>query len=198
MERRIIFVSILVFLSIGSVNTQQIQGKKYMPPEGFVPDEETAIKIAEAVWLPIYGRSVLGQKPYKATLIDGKNWLVVGTEGKVAFAEIDKYSGEILRVNLLANSIGTQYSPGGHMPSKGFVPDEETAIKIAEAVWLPIYGRSVLGQKPYKATLMDGKNWLVEGTGRRILSFIFASGGGVAFTEIDKFSGEILWVIHER
>lgn len=32
--------------------------------------------------------------------------------------------------------------PGGG--ANGFVPAAETAVKIAEAVWLPIYGESVL------------------------------------------------------
>ena len=39
------------------------------------------------------------------------------------------------------------------MPSGGFVPDAATAKKIAEAVWLPIYGKKVLSEKPYQATL---------------------------------------------
>jgi hypothetical protein len=78
MERKIILVLILALLSVGSVNTQEIQKKKYIPPEGFVSDEETAVKIAEAVWLPIYGRSVLRQKPYKATLTDDNIWFVTG------------------------------------------------------------------------------------------------------------------------
>ena len=32
--------------------------KGYLPKEGFVPDKNTAIKIAEAVWFPIYGESI--------------------------------------------------------------------------------------------------------------------------------------------
>jgi hypothetical protein len=28
----------------------------------------------------------------------------------------------------------------GHVPPKGFVPDAVTASRIAEAVWIPIYG----------------------------------------------------------
>jgi hypothetical protein len=117
---------------------------------------------------------------------------------RVAFAEIDKYSGEILQVNQVSNSAGMPYSIEKHIPHEGFVPDEETAVKIAEAVWLPVYGRSVLREKPYKATLTDDNIWLVEGTRKGILPSIFATGGGVAFAEIDKLSGKILYVIHER
>ena len=37
----------------------------YQPPDGYVPDAKTAIRIAEAVWLPIYGKKVLDdEKPY--------------------------------------------------------------------------------------------------------------------------------------
>lgn len=52
----------------------------YTRKEGFVPDEATAIKIAEAIWLPIYGKQVLERKPYKAELDSTKTkWIVVGT-----------------------------------------------------------------------------------------------------------------------
>jgi hypothetical protein len=57
----------------------------------------------------------------------------------------------------------------GYRPPNGFVPDKETAIKIAEAVWLPIYGESVLSQKPYEVMLIDEKIWIVEGTRRGLL-----------------------------
>lgn len=33
------------------------------PKDGLVPNAETAIKIAEAVWLPIYGDGVFKKKP---------------------------------------------------------------------------------------------------------------------------------------
>jgi hypothetical protein len=82
------------------------------PHNGFVPDEETAVKIAEAVWIPIYGKSVLRQKPYKATLADDKIWLVEGTKGMSASAGINKYTEEILRVNQSANSIDIQHPLG--------------------------------------------------------------------------------------
>jgi hypothetical protein len=75
----------------------------YMPKEGNVPTEEVAIKIAVAVWEPIYGaKQIEGEKPYHATLDDGV-WTVEGTlpegmKGGVALAEIAKKDGRILRV----------------------------------------------------------------------------------------------------
>ena len=75
----------------------------YIPPSGYVPDEKTAVSIAEAVWLPIYGDRIYGSKPFKARLHDGV-WFVEGTLpknwiGGVPEAEISKQDGRILRVS---------------------------------------------------------------------------------------------------
>ena len=78
---------------------------KFVPDEGFVPTEAVAVKIAVAVWEPIYGvEDIARQKPYRATLADGV-WTVQGTfaeaegrKGGVALAEIAKKDGRILRV----------------------------------------------------------------------------------------------------
>lgn len=73
-------------------------------PEGYVPDEATAIAIAVAVWMPIYGKDRIEEKkPYKAALKNGI-WHVRGTipqgwKGGVPEAEISKYNGLILRVS---------------------------------------------------------------------------------------------------
>jgi len=46
----------------------------------------------------------------------------------------------------------------------GYVPDAETAIRIAEAVCEPIYGRErVIGQRPFRADLNDKSIWVVRG-----------------------------------
>ncbi|PYK37379.1 MAG: hypothetical protein DME49_12060 [Verrucomicrobia bacterium] len=64
----------------------------YMPPAGYVPDEATAIKIAVAVWEPIYGAKLIAsEKPFRAALHNGV-WTV-------AVAEISKKDGTILRVS---------------------------------------------------------------------------------------------------
>ncbi len=71
--------------------------------EGLVPNEETAITIAVAVWGPIYGKEHIQQKaPYRAVLKDGV-WYVTGSlrfgwKGGVPEAEISKKDGRILRV----------------------------------------------------------------------------------------------------
>jgi hypothetical protein len=76
----------------------------YKPKEGYVPDEKTAIRIAVAVWIPIYGeKEIEGEKPYQAKLDKGV-WTVEGSLpegwlGGVAVAEIAKDDGCILRVS---------------------------------------------------------------------------------------------------
>ena len=77
--------------------------RTYMPPQGYVPDADTAIKIAVAVWEPIYGRKqIRSQRPIVATLREGV-WLVRGSlprgaVGGVAEADISKKDGRVLRV----------------------------------------------------------------------------------------------------
>lgn len=74
------------------------------PMNGYVPDEETAIRIAIAVWVPIYGeKKIEKEKPYNAILKDGV-WYVLGSlpkgyRGGVAEAEIIKESGKIIRIS---------------------------------------------------------------------------------------------------
>ena len=63
-----------------------------------------------------------------------------------------------------ASSIFSENNLDCYKPKNGFVPNKETALKIAEAVWLPIYGKSIYNEKPFKATLLNGQIWQVEGT----------------------------------
>jgi hypothetical protein len=76
----------------------------YKPDAGYVPDTKTAIKIAVAVWEPIYGeKQIASEKPYNAVLTNGV-WTVQGSlpkdwVGGVAIAEIVKDDGRILRVS---------------------------------------------------------------------------------------------------
>src|SRR5215469_10540523 len=49
-------------------------------------------------------------------------------------------------------------------PARGYVPDAATAVKIAEAVLIPVYGEEkIVSERPFKAKL-DGDVWTVEGT----------------------------------
>ncbi|MFN7943909.1 MAG: YbbC/YhhH family protein [Blastocatellia bacterium] len=79
-----------------------------------------------------------------------------------------------------------------YKPKQGYVPDAKTAIKIAEAVWLPIYGEKVLkDERPFQATLENGV-WIVNGTLPQGML------GGTAEARISKETGCILRVIHYK
>lgn len=76
----------------------------YVPKDGFVPDSKTAIAIAVAVLIPIYGEDeVNGKRPYRATLKHGK-WIITGSLAKnvvggVPEVQLSKSSGKVLKVS---------------------------------------------------------------------------------------------------
>jgi hypothetical protein len=79
-----------------------------------------------------------------------------------------------------------------YKPKDGYVPNAETAIAIAVAVWNPIYGKDQIAkEKPYKAHLSKGI-WTVEG------SLPEGADGGVAEADISKDDGRILRVVHGK
>jgi hypothetical protein len=70
------------------------------------------------------------------------------------------------------------------------VPNEQVALRIAEAVLIPIYGQETIdAEKPLVATLREGV-WTVTGTlpPRHV--------GGVALIEIARADGRIIRVSH--
>ncbi len=111
-KKIIIAFSLLLLLFIFAsalYAADETQKYNYKPQQGYVPDEETAIKIAVAVWIPIYGKEIIEkEKPYIATLKNGV-WYVTGSlpkakaservVGGVAEAEINKDDGKIIRIS---------------------------------------------------------------------------------------------------
>lgn len=83
------------------------------------------------------------------------------------------------------------YEDKPNLVFKDFVPDKETAIKIAEAVLLPIYGKKIYKQRPFVARLKTSNVWAVEGT-------LHTTKGGVAYIEIQKKDAKILKIYHEK
>jgi hypothetical protein len=75
---------------------------------------------------------------------------------------------------------------------RDYVPDAETAIRVAEAIWLPIYGKGIFENKPFVAKLKDSTIWIVEGTLKDNLL------GGVPYIEIQKSDCRILKVTHGK
>jgi hypothetical protein len=100
-------------------------------------------------------------------------------------------AASLLSASLVASAQPS--TPHNVLPAQGYVPDAETAIRIAVAVWTPIYGAAKIEtEKPYRATLHEGV-WLVEGT---LPSEHHR--GGVAVAEISKKDGRILRVSHGK
>lgn len=105
----------------------------------------------------------------------------------------------LLGLNLSLQLLGRPASASeySYQPPKGFVPDRATATRIAEAVLIPVYGKSVIQHElPLKATLRKGV-WVVTGTLPRGPKDT-PSFGGVAIVHIAKRDGRILRMIHER
>lgn len=77
-------------------------------------------------------------------------------------------------------------------PKNGFVPDESTAIQIAEAAVKAQYGdKTVSNEQPFHARLY-GETWIVKGT-------LHPQGalGGTAVVKISKLDGKILFMTHQ-
>ena len=69
----------------------------FMPDDGCVPDNETAIRIAEAIWIPIYGDEIYERKPFIAELIGDSVWAVAGR--KATSASPSNTSAETVRLD---------------------------------------------------------------------------------------------------
>lgn len=98
----VVSFAIVVFFSINMAldNTAE---HNYVPPKGYVPDDTTALKIADAILTPIYGKDLNWQKPYSVKLIGDTTWIVTGrfpknAIGGVAHIEIRKSDCKIIRV----------------------------------------------------------------------------------------------------
>lgn len=91
---------IISFLGLSIVFSN---AQDFIPKNGFVPDEKTAIAIAVAVWSPIYGaEQIQSEKPFTAVLKGGvwhvEGTLPKGTAGGVATADISQKDARIIRV----------------------------------------------------------------------------------------------------
>ncbi len=77
-------------------------------------------------------------------------------------------------------------------PTTGFIPDEATAVRVAEAMLEAVYGpKKLQEERPYSATL-DGDAWLVRG------SVPHGALGGTAVMRLSKSDGRVLFFINEQ
>jgi hypothetical protein len=108
----------------------------------------------------------------------------------------------IIAVSVLAAVVAVAYSQTQQAPSvrpkEGFVPNVETAVKVGEAVLMPVYGEEkILGERPFGAAL-QGDIWTVEGTLHCGGSPGTLCEGGTAVVKISKTSGQILFMMHYK
>lgn len=78
-------------------------------------------------------------------------------------------------------------------PTNGFVPDEVTALKIAEAVAIAQWGeKQIAAERPFKARLR-GSVWTIRGT-------LHSEGipGGTAVIKLNKVTGAVMFAIHQQ
>ena len=107
----------------------------------------------------------------------------------------------ILVVTLLLASFAFSKRDTGYVPKAGYVPDSKTAVSIAEAVLMPVYGaKQIESERPFTATLKN-EVWTVEGTlrcsdGKGGVSTDCA--GGVAAVRISEKDARILYMIHGK
>jgi hypothetical protein len=93
---------------------------------------------------------------------------------------------------------GIYVSPGfsrdaSYKPKNGFIPDQKTAVAVAEAVLSAIYGNKLIAsERPFSAKLVAGV-WVVEGSLPES-----TPNGGVAEIRISKQTGCILRVMHGK
>jgi hypothetical protein len=86
-----------------------------------------------------------------------------------------------------------------YTPKDGFVPDSTTAVRVAEAVLIPVYGKAKIeSERPFKATLEKGV-WTVDGTlhcSDRKGGVTTDCDGGSAEVKLSKADGRVLKMIH--
>ncbi|MDZ5645989.1 YbbC/YhhH family protein [Nitrospirillum sp. BR 11828] len=93
-------------------------------------------------------------------------------------------------------SFATVSFAASYLPEAGYVPNEQTAIAVAEAVLIPVYGKAKIElEKPLTAKLEDGR-WVVDGHLRQ--GWLSVNLGGTAHVVIDKQTGQILEMIHGK
>jgi hypothetical protein len=102
---------------------------------------------------------------------------------------------------LLALLVTSSLLCQGRRAKSRFVPDSATAVEIAEAVLIPVYGRKhIESERPFTATLSDGV-WTVSGTlrcsdGKGGTTTVCV--GGVAAVEISQKDGRIRRMWHSK
>src|SRR4051812_4781758 len=95
-------------------------------------------------------------------------------------------------VMALTISATTAVAQPGYVPPKGYVPDAATAIAIARAVLIPIYGAKTIAEEEPLTATRRGNIWRVDGT----MNCRPRCVGGVAELRLSAKDGRILYLMH--
>lgn len=76
----------------------------YIPDDGIISNETTAIQVALPILISIYGNDIMKEMPVRITLTKRGTWLLRGSRRKFQFGgtfciEIDKKSGKIISLS---------------------------------------------------------------------------------------------------
>lgn len=97
--------------------------------------------------------------------------------------------------------IATMALDQSYQSKEGYVPDSSTAVKIAEAVLVPVYGKKQIdSEQPFKAQLKDDV-WTVSGTLRcpdGKGGITAQCDGGVAVVQISKVDAHVISMAHYK
>src|SRR5437660_8623001 len=99
---------------------------------------------------------------------------------------------------LVALAFGQSYQP-----KEGYVPDSATAVKIAEAVLVPVYGQKLIeSERPFTSEL-KADVWTVSGTlhcpdGKGGFKSGYSCRGGAATVQISKTDAHVVSMTHGK
>jgi hypothetical protein len=180
-------------------------GQCGFPRDNYVPDSTTAISLAEAVLLPIFGEQHIERaRPFSADLKDDV-WQVYeeackrDAKGDVTSCQnaglevqLSKVDGHIIWITRpLKESAARKFD----------VPNSTAAVKVAEAVLNPVYGQKhIESERPFTARL-NGNVWTVYGTLNCSDGKDGNTGeclGGVAEVHISRSDAQILFMCHGK
>jgi hypothetical protein len=78
-----------------------------------------------------------------------------------------------------------------YRPASGFIPDRDTAIRVAKAILIPVYGEKTVDSEEPLSVALDGDVWTVKGAVRPYPS-------GNAEIKLSKSEGTVLFLSHSQ
>jgi hypothetical protein len=101
-------------------------------------------------------------------------------------------SRSLIAAVVLIFALAAQLVSQANLPKNGVVPDEATAVAVAEVFFQHVFSRETIAKfQPYHAQLEEGV-WTVYGTLKQ------GSRGGTPMLRIKKQDGQVLEIWHSR